>query len=152
MDKTNRSMGDKLDKYEGNFEKLKSLLEANGSNFLESEKYYEFLSKLERAKELTKEIMVKEDKVRFLRETMESKRKALEVRIDEFIIFFLKLFYFLKWLSKTKGNSNENEIIDMNRNELLQRKTFLEKEHDVKCTNFVRFTKTKLATNVNNNK
>ena len=87
MDKTNRSMGDKLDKYEGNCEKLKSLLVANGSNFLESEKYYEFLSKLERANELKREIMVKQDKVRFLRETMESKRRALEVRIDEFIIF-----------------------------------------------------------------
>ena len=49
---------------------------------------------------------------------------------------------------KSDSNSGLNEIMDLNRNELLKRKTLLEKEHDVKCANFVKFTKTKLAANV----
>ena len=90
MEKTTRSMENKLDKYEETYEKLKVLL---GGDFLESEKYRAFLAKMERNKELKREIMVKEDKVRFLRGTMENKKKALEVKISTFLIFAVTFIF-----------------------------------------------------------
>jgi len=87
MEKTTRSNVDKLDKYEGNYVKIKALFAITDDNFLEAPKYKTFLSKLERAHELRREIVVKQDKVRNLKNNMEARRKALEV-----ILFFYFFF------------------------------------------------------------
>jgi len=54
----------------------------------------------------------------------------------------------MKRLTKMGENSPDYEMMDLSKNQLINKKNVLEKAHDQKCENFVRFTKSNLAMNV----
>jgi len=79
MEKTTRSLEDKLEKYEEDNQKLNALFEIEDNTYLETEKFKVFCKNLERKNELRKEIMAKKDKVFRLKKELDNKKKTLEV-------------------------------------------------------------------------
>lgn len=93
MEKTTRSLGDKLDKFEADHERLRGIFGIPDDKFLEAPKYKSFLESLERRNELRRELMVKEDRVRKLKEEAQERQKTLEV---ESFYYGIKLFRVLE--------------------------------------------------------
>ena len=79
MEKTTRSIGDRMEKYQEDYEKLKTLFEIKDYHFLETKKYKDFINNLERKNELRRESMAKRDKLNLLKDQLETKKKTLEV-------------------------------------------------------------------------
>lgn len=94
MEQTTKSLGDKLDKYEEDYQKLKTLMEINNdkTDFLQNDKYKNFMHKLERKNELRREIVDKQDRVHQLKEKLSNLQRIYEVYNNFYNKITLALF------------------------------------------------------------
>lgn len=133
MEKTTRSLNEKLDSLQKDSIQLTEILQCKNGKFEDCIKYKNFLAKLEKKKEFEIRVISSEDKLAKLKKELDMKNAQLQ-----------------RYSKKSKVDS-ESKIflqIDSSKKELLTKKILIEKEFENKCNDFVKLTQTELSTKV----